>query len=120
MLPEARDAACVLDMLHAARGALRSLQSVSVEQYRANEDLRLAVERRLEILGEAAHGVSVALRERYPGIPWRAIIGQRNLLIHAYAAVQDELIWRLSESHLPALVASLEAVLRDLGVPDVR
>ena len=118
MSPETCDAASVLDMLKAARGALTTLRSVTLEQYRANEDLRLAVERRLEILGEAARSVSDALRERHPEIPWRGIIGQRNVLIHAYATIQDQVVWRLAESHLPVLIPMLEALLRELGAPE--
>jgi len=118
MPAETRDAACVQDMLKAARGSLAALRSVSMEHYQADENLRLAVERRLEILGEAARNVSQSLRERHPEIPWRGIIAQRNILIHAYAAIQDQIVWRLSETHLPTIIPALEAVLRELGVAD--
>lgn len=115
MPPEANDAACILDMLRAARGALGALRSVTFEQYLANEEMRLAHERRLEIMGEAARQISVALREKHPEIPWRGIIAQRNVLIHAYATIQSNLVWQLAESHLPALVPQLEEILRELG-----
>jgi uncharacterized protein with HEPN domain len=118
MQPEARDPVWITDMLNAARGALHALRSVSLEEYRVQENLRLAVERRLEIMGEAARHVSDALRERHPEIPWRGIVGQRNVLIHAYATIQDDLVWRLAEVQLPALIPMLETVLRELGVAD--
>ena len=118
MQPEARDPVCVIDMLSAARGVVRSLQGVSLAKYQSDQDLRHAVERKIEIMGEAARRLSDGLREKHPEIPWRAIIGQRNVLIHGYDQVDDERVWRLAETHIPALIPALEAVLRELGVAD--
>jgi len=118
MQPEARDPACITDMLNAARGISRSLQGVSLAKYQSNEDLRHAVERKLEIMGEAARRISDGLRAKHPQIPWQAIIGQRNVLIHGYDQVDDARVWRLAETHIASLIPMLETVLRELGVAD--
>jgi uncharacterized protein with HEPN domain len=118
MQPEARDPVCVIDMLSAARGVVRSLQDVSLAKYQSDQDLRHAVERKIEIMGEAARRLSDGLREKHPEIPWRAIIGQRNVLIHGYDQVDDERVWRLAETHIASLIPMLETVLRELGVAD--
>lgn len=114
MQREDRDPACVADMLAAAQGILKALKGVSLAKYRANENLRLSIERRLEIMGEAARRVSDPLRVRYPEIPWRMLIGQRNVLIHAYDQVDDDRVWRLAETHLPRLVEQLEKLMVEL------
>jgi uncharacterized protein with HEPN domain len=56
------------------------------------EDLMLssALVRQLEILGEAASGITSDFRENNPQIPWHKIIGMRNRLIHAYFDVDPE------------------------------
>lgn len=118
MQPEARAPVCIADMLNAARGVVRSMRGVSLAKYQSNEDLRHAVERKLEIMGEAARRLTDGLREKHPQIPWRDIIGQRNVLIHGYDQVDDERVWRLAETQLPALIPKLESLLRELGVAD--
>ena len=67
MQPEARDPVCVIDMLSAARGVVRSLQGVSLAKYQSDQDLRHAVERKIEIMGEAARRLSDGLREKNSG-----------------------------------------------------
>lgn len=70
--------------------------------------LAAALERFIEIIGEAASRVSEAERERHPEIPWRGIIGMRNRLVHGYAAVDHEVIWDVATGDLPGLVTALQ------------
>ena len=66
--------------------------------------LGLAVLRCLEIVGEAANRVPVAIRRRYPKIPWPQIIGMRNRLIHGYDIVDYDIIWSTATENLPPLL----------------
>ena len=75
-----RDNVYLWDMLKAAQGVASSLRGFSFAQYAADENLRLATERRIEIIGEAARRISPVLKEAHPGIPWRLIVDQRNVL----------------------------------------
>ena len=111
MRPDDRDAGCLLDMLEHARGIARAAQGLSPERYAANEDVRLAVERRVEIIGEAARQVSASFRQAHPEIPWRKIIAQRNILAHEYGDIQDDIMWRLATVSIPELVALLEPLV---------
>jgi uncharacterized protein with HEPN domain len=63
--------------------------------------LRGAVERHIEIIGEAAARVSRAFRAAHPDIPWRRIIAQRNILAHEYGEIDDALVWRVAIARLP-------------------
>jgi len=112
---EERDPAYLWDMLLAARKVVASLIGVSFEQYEANEDLRLTVERRIEILGEAARRVSQAFRDEHPEIPWKPIIAQRNVLAHEYDEIDNERIWRVAVERLPVPVELLEPLVSHLG-----
>ena len=73
--------------------------------------LGLAVLRCLEIVGEAASRIPVAIRRRYPNIPWPQIIGMRNRLIHGYDIVDYDIIWNTVTKELPPLVVELEKIL---------
>ena len=105
---EENDAGYLWDMLEAARGIVGSLQDLTLEQYQADENLRLATERRIEIIGEAAGRVSQAVRQAHPEIPWRQIIAQRHILAHEYGEIDNELIWSVATAHIPQLIAMLE------------
>jgi len=105
------DAGYLWDMLDAARGIVASMQGVSSESYLADDNLRLATERRIEIIGEAAGRVSDAVREAHPQIPWRQIIAQRHVLAHDYGEIDNDLIWSVTTTHVPQLIALLEKML---------
>ena len=69
---------------------------------------QLAMTRLVEIIGEAASRVSTPTREKYPQIPWRAMVGMRNRLIHGYDQVDLNLLWNTLEMDLPVLIVQLE------------
>ena len=111
MWPEERDAGFLLDMLEHARGVMNAIAGKRLEDYLLDEDLRLVVERRIEIIGEAARRVSLAFREAHPEVPWSGIIAQRNLLIHEYGEIQDDIVWNVAAVSVPELVALLEPLV---------
>jgi uncharacterized protein with HEPN domain len=108
MQPETKDAAYLWDMLDAARAIVGFVLSSSYQEYQKNRMLRGAVERHLEIIGEAAGRVSPAFRSAHPESPWSRIVGQRNILIHEYGEIDDRLVWEVTRTHIPELVAKLE------------
>ncbi len=84
MRPEQMDASYLWDMLDAARAVTEFVASKSYDDYARDRMLRGAVERHIEIIGEAAGKVSESFREAHPDIPWRQIIAQRHVLAHHY------------------------------------
>ena len=69
-----------------------------------------AVLRNLEVLGEAAKGVSDGLRRRHPGIRWKDMAGMRDRLIHDYPGVDLAIVWRAVAVELPKLRGQLQAI----------
>ena len=76
--------------------------------------LRSAVEREIEVIGEAARHLSKAFEMKHPEIPWKAIVAQRHILAHEYGAVDVEAIDRVATVHIPALIAQPEPLLPPL------
>ncbi|MFC1705354.1 DUF86 domain-containing protein [Planctomycetota bacterium] len=105
------DAAFLWDMLDSARAVQRFVAGVTIEAYRADRMLRSAVEREIEIIGEAARGVSSAFEAEHPEIPWKAIVAQRHVLAHEYGAVDNEAIYRVATVHVPELIERLVPLL---------
>lgn len=100
-------------MLRYAREVADRVANASYDDYQADADFRLATERRIEIIGEAARQVSTACKQAHPEVPWRAIIAQRHILAHDYGTVIDEKVWRVATQHIPALINQLARLVPD-------
>jgi uncharacterized protein with HEPN domain len=100
-------------MLESARKAYARVAGRTAEQFDANEDLRLAVTHLIQTIGEAARQVSEATRLRHPAIPWKEVIGMRNVIVHDYLGVDDQIVWKVATADLPNLIAALEAAQED-------
>lgn len=118
MRPEERDPAYLWDMIEAARAAVDYTENLTLNKFLATDRersiTRLAVERQLEILGEAARRVSSQFREAHPELPWREIVGLRNVISHEYDKVNYESIFRIVRNRLPVLIAMLEPLVPPL------
>ena len=117
MQPDEFDAAYVLDMLNAAERLMGFMAGKTREQFELDEMLRAAVERKTEIIGEAARRLSRSFKKANPQIPWRAIVATRHILVHEYNDVKNDIVWRIATTHVPELVTLLRALLPPLDPP---
>ncbi len=84
------------------------------EAFREDPRTVAAVERKLQIISEAAIRLGEGAERRCPGLPWRDIRGIGNWLRHQYERIEPSVIWNTVQSDLPSLKAS---VLRALNPP---
>lgn len=98
-------------MLEAAGKAVAFARNRTRADLDSDEQLTLALTRLLEIVGEAAAAVTEPVHSTHAEIPWRAIIGTRNRLIHGYFDVDKDIIWRIVSHDLPNLVVALRRLL---------
>ena len=98
----------------AARQALAFVRGRSPADLDQDPMLSLALVRLLEIIGEAARGVSAPTRESHPGIAWSQMAGMRDRLIHGYFDVNLDIVWQTVQQDLPPLLAQLEKILSPL------
>lgn len=108
---EERDLKYMWDMLERARTVVGFTRGVTRDEYRRNEMLCLAVERAVEIIGEAARHVSDDARSAVPSVSWKPIVATRHILAHEYGEINHDVMWRIASVHLPALIAALEPIL---------
>jgi uncharacterized protein with HEPN domain len=65
----------------------------------------------LHVIGEAVKKLPAALRSKYPGVPWREIAGMRDIVAHAYFALDLEILWRGVEQDIPRLLEQVREIL---------
>jgi uncharacterized protein with HEPN domain len=111
-----RDHVLVVDMLRLARQAARAGTGVTAEQLVADPDLQAMVLWPLAVLDEAAAHVSEPFRTTHPEVPWRKIVGLRNVLIHDYSGVDMAAVVEVVRTQLPGLIVMLEAASPDESV----
>jgi uncharacterized protein with HEPN domain len=115
MRPEERDPAYLWDMIEAARAIVDFTKNLTLEEFLAAgkdmEIVRLAVERELEILGEAARRVSSDYRNQHTEIPWKETVGLRNVISHEYDKVDYTKIYRIVQERIPELITLMEPLV---------
>jgi len=84
---------------------------LSFEIFEADETLRRAFVRSLEIIGEAAKKIPDDFRAMHPAVEWRAMAGMRDRLIHGYFGVDFELVWDVVRTRIPELRKQLASIL---------
>ena len=104
----------VWNVLQAVRALRRFTQGVSEEEYLSDLMLSSAVERQIEILGEALNRVRKSDPQTADQIPdIHRIIGMRNIIAHKYGSVDSQLIWAAATTHVVALETILSGFLQD-------
>lgn len=86
------------------------LEDVSYEAFLADEEKQDAIIRKIEVAGEDTKRLSKDLREKYNQIPWRAIAGMRDKLIHDYFDVDLETVWETATNDIPNLLPDIKSI----------
>jgi uncharacterized protein with HEPN domain len=111
MLPEGRDVALLWDMREACRAVAEFTAGVKYSRFEQDKMLRSAVERQFLIVGEAARLVSDGFRDAHPDVPWRGLVGLRNVLAHEYGEVLVERLWLFATERVPDLLTVLDRLV---------
>lgn len=106
-----RDQVYLIDILEAARLAVRYLEEVSEEVFLRDIQCQDSVIRRIEIIGEAAGRISLKTKNSFSVIPWGEMIGMKNILIHEYDAVDLNLVYHTVKNDLSRLISLLDDIL---------
>ena len=105
----------LVDAIEAIGATQEFLSGISLDQYLTDRMRRSAVERQLEILGEACSRLAKLQPDRYGQIgSVKLAIGLRNRIIHGYDAVDDEIVFLTVKEDLPRLKDDLADLLEGL------
>jgi uncharacterized protein with HEPN domain len=100
-------------MWEASEKILRYTRGLDFDGFVRNELVYDAVLRNLEVLSEAGKKAPELLRDRYPQVEWRAVAGLRDVLAHAYFALDDATLWDVVAHRVPALAEALRRILEE-------
>jgi uncharacterized protein with HEPN domain len=100
------------DILLSLDKIARYVAEMDYQTFRTDDKTVDAVERNLQIIGEAAANLPEWLQTRYPDVPWHQMRGLRNILVHRYFGVDLSIIWQTLQEDLPPLVPQLQHVLK--------
>ena len=98
-------------MLEAIDDTKSFLLGRSREELDTNKMLLFALVRCVEVIGEAAGRLSESTRTRFPNIPWAAMVGMRNRLVHAYFDIDANIVWVAATEEIPALLSRLQVLV---------
>ncbi len=94
--------------------AVRSfISNMSYAEFVQDKKTNYSVVRCLEIIGEASKHIPATIRNKYPEVPWKAIAGTRNIIVHDYADVDLKEVWETVVSDLAPLREQIEKILSD-------
>lgn len=109
------DSLYLTHMLESAQKALLFVKDKTRADYDADEVLRLALVHLIQTIGEAARNISKTFQDEHPEIAWKPIMGIRHRIVHNYADVDDQVIWKTLTDDLPPLIQQLEKLIAPEG-----
>jgi uncharacterized protein with HEPN domain len=113
MRPEDSDPARLWDIVRWGGRLERLLAHITWEQYQIDEATQTAVERCIEVIGEAARHLSEQFKQQHPDVPWREIVQQRNVIAHGYFLLDHHRLWRVATVEVPQLVQRLASLVNN-------
>ncbi|TAG04926.1 MAG: DUF86 domain-containing protein [Betaproteobacteria bacterium] len=96
------------DMLQFAQRVMTYTDGMDQDRFVASALTYDATLRNLELIGEAASKVPIDVQASMPQIPWRQIIATRNRVIHGYLGLDNDTLWSIIQTDVPALIVELE------------
>ena len=97
--------------------AIAAIETYAVSSYAdflADAKTQDAIFYNLIIIGEAANQISEAFQEQHDQIPWPAMIGTRNIIVHGYDQVKLPIVWEILQRDLAGLKAEILKALSKL------
>lgn len=104
-----RDDERLADILEAS-DKIAARAALGRERFDADEDVQLAVVHLVQVVGEAASGLSGELTSAHPETPWRQIVAMRNRVVHGYFEIDLDILWDVVTIDVPRLARQVHAI----------
>ena len=109
MLHNERDKSYIYDILKYSQEIIDIVKDENHNSFVHNRIKRLAIERLIQIIGEAANHLSRDFMQENQDIPWTKIIGLRNKIVHDYGEILTDRIWLIASESIPELMYQLKS-----------
>ena len=109
MLLSERDKSYIYDIINYSLEIIEVTRNETHQSFLQNRVKRLAIERLIEIIGEAANHISKEIIEENNDIPWSKIIGLRNKIAHDYGEILTDRIWLIATKSIPELLEIIKS-----------
>ncbi len=103
------DADRVSDILEAIE-KIKARITDSIDVFERDELLQVWAIHYLQVIGEAARGVSQPLRDGHPEVPWPEVIALKNILVHEYFGLNMRQVWTMTQKDLPELEKQVQRI----------
>jgi len=101
------------DIIGAMNDALSFVKDMEYDVFLRDKKTIYAINRALEIIGEATKNIPASVKNRYPQIPWKKMAGMRDKVIHEYFGVDLKRVWSTVKKDIPDLKPLFEKILSD-------
>jgi len=105
----------LIDIKTSCTRILNYSKNLTKLQFTKNHLLTDAIEKNMEVIGEAGNKIPPEIKKSLPEIPWKDIVSLRNKLIHDYFDIDINVIWETVTNDIPILKKQINKVLKDLG-----
>ena len=102
------------DILEAISKIENCTKNISFNDFVRDELIKDAVVRNLEIIGEAVKNIPDDVKNKRPEVEWKKIAGLRDILIHAYFGIDDEIVWDVVKSRLLELKEKIAEIRSEI------
>ena len=104
----------IQDIIDTVDLAILFVEGMTFEDFCQDTKTILAIERAIQIIGEAAKKIPESIRKQYPEIPWRNITGMRDKVTHEYFGINLKLLWDTTTQNLPQLKILMPQILENV------
>ncbi len=104
----------IFDISDSVNKILRFVSDLNRRDFFSDDKTFDAVMRNLEIIGEAAKKIPADIKEKYAEIEWKKIAGLRDIVVHEYFGIDEDIIWDVIENKIPELKENIEKIIKYL------
>ena len=101
------------DILESIR-KIENYTNISFDDFVANELIKDGVVRNLEVIGEAVKNIPEDIKSKKLEVEWKKIAGLRDILIHAYFGIDEDIVWDAVKNKLPGLKEKIIEMLSEI------